>query len=93
MATANSIKVLNYLKAHNGEDLTAADVAAEVGVSIPTVNGTFTGLVRKGYGVREEAVIELEDGKTKTVKFLRLTDAGMAYEPELDAPKKTKKED
>jgi hypothetical protein len=36
-------------------------------------------------GVRTPAEIELEDGTHKAVKFLSLTDAGMAFDPDADA--------
>ena len=36
---------------------------------------------RKGLGVREIAEVELEDGTHKQVKFLKLTEAGMSFDP------------
>ena len=64
MAMSNNSKVvLEYLKAHEGEDLTAADVAAAVGLEKRQVDGIFTSaLQRKGYGIRVPAEIELDDG-------------------------------
>jgi hypothetical protein len=32
--------------------------------------------------VREEAEVELEDGSHKKVKFIHLTDAGKAFDPD-----------
>ena len=81
----NSKNVLNYLKAHNGEDLTAADVADALGLAKRSVDGIFTAMQKKGLGVRTPAEIELEDGTHKAVKFLSLTDAGMAFDPDADA--------
>ena len=73
----NSKKVLEYLKEINGQDVTAADVAATLGLEKRQVDGIFTSAIqRKGYGVRVAAEIELEDGTHKAVKFLKLTDAG-----------------
>lgn len=73
----NSKKVLNYLKEINGENVTAADVAAALGLEKRSVDGIFTSAIqRKGYGVRVAAEVELEDGTHKAVKFLKLTDAG-----------------
>ena len=78
----NSVKVLNYLKEINGENVTAADVAAALGLEKRSVDGIFTSAIqRKGLGVRTPAEIELEDGTHKTVKFLSLTPAGMAFDP------------
>lgn len=79
----NSKKVLNYLKENNGADVTAADVAAALGIEKKSVDGAFTSAIqRKGYGVREEAEVELEDNSHMKVKFLRLTPEGMAFDPD-----------
>ena len=79
----NSKKVLNYLKEMNGEKLTAADVAAALGLEKRSVDGIFTSAIqRKGLGIRTPAEIELEDGSHKPVKFLSLTPAGLAYDPD-----------
>ena len=82
----NSRKVLEYLKANNGKDLTSADVAEALGLEKRSVDGIFTSAIqRKGLGVRTPAEIELEDGTHKAVKFLSLTEAGMAFDPDADA--------
>ncbi len=81
----NSKKVLNYLKTVNGQDVTAADVAEALGLEKRSVDGIFTAFQRKNFGVRTPAEIELEDGTHKAVKFLSLTDAGMAFDPDADA--------
>lgn len=81
----NSKKVLNYLKEINGANVTSADVAAELGLEKRQVDGIFTSAIqRKGLGLRTPAEIELEDGTHKAVKFLSLTDAGMAFDPDAD---------
>jgi hypothetical protein len=81
----NSKNVLNYLKGINGENVTAADVAEALGLEKRQVDGIFTSaLQRKGLGVRVPAEIELDDGTHKAVKFLRLTDAGMAFDPDAE---------
>jgi hypothetical protein len=83
----NSKKVLNYLKGINGGDpVTAADVADALGLEKRQVDGIFTSAIqRKNLGIRVPAEVELEDGTHKTVKFLKLTDAGMAFDPEVEA--------
>ena len=79
----NSKKVLNYLKEINGDNVTAADVAAALDLEKRSVDGIFTSAIqRKGLGVRTPAEIELEDGTHKQVKFLSLTPAGMAFDPD-----------
>ena len=82
----NSKKVLNYLKAINGQniDVTSGDVAEELGLTKRQVDGIFTAIQRKGLGVRTPAEIELEDGTHKAVKFLSLTNEGMNYDPEVE---------
>ena len=79
----NSKRVLNYLKEVNGENVTAADVAVALGLEKRQVDGIFTSAFqRKQLGVRTPAEIELEDGTHKQVKFLSLTPAGMAFDPD-----------
>ena len=79
----NSKKVLNYLKEINGENVTAADVSVALGLEKRQVDGIFTSAIqRKGLGVRVPAEIELDDGSHKAVKFLKLTDAGMDFDPD-----------
>lgn len=82
----NSKKVLNYLKAINGQniDVTSGDVAEELGLTKRQVDGIFTAIQRKGLGVRTPAEIELEDGTHKAVKFLSLTSEGMDYDPDVE---------
>lgn len=83
--SSNSIAVLNYLKEHNGENLIAADVADALGLEKRQVDGIFTSAIqRKQLGVRTPAEIELEDGSHKPVKFLSLTPAGLAFDPDAD---------
>lgn len=75
----NTKAVLEYLKSvHGKKDVTAADVAAELGLDVKQVNGIFTAaLQRKEYGYREEVEIQLDDGSHTKVKILHLTDAGL----------------
>ena len=79
----NSKKVFNYLKENAGVNLTSGDVAEALGLEKRQVDGIFTSAIqRKGLGVRNPAEIELEDGTHKQVKFLALTAAGMAFDPD-----------
>jgi hypothetical protein len=49
------------------------------------VDGIFTSAIqRKGLGIRTPAEIELEDGTHRSVKFLSLTAAGMAFDPDAE---------
>ena len=84
--SSNSIKVLEYLKQVNGQQVTAADVAEALGLEVKSVNGIFTSAIqRKGLGVRTPAEIELEDGSHKGIKLLSLTAEGLAFDPTADA--------
>lgn len=77
----NAKVVLNYLKGVSS-DVTAQDVAEATGLGVKSVVPIFTSFVKKGLGERVEAVETLEDGSTKTVKILKLTDAGVALDPD-----------
>ena len=80
--SANSVKVLDYLKQVNGTQVTAADVAEALGLEKKSVDGIFTSAIqRKGLGVRTPAEIELEDGTHKAIKLLSLTAEGLAIDP------------
>lgn len=89
-----SLTVLNYLRkvteSNPDANLTAADIAKELGMERKSVDGIITsGLQRKGYTQRVPAWIEYEeevDGevitKNKEVKFIKLTDKGINYDHE-----------
>ena len=63
MLKENSLKVFEYVKAHNGEDMTAADIAEATGLEIRSVNGIVTSAFqRKELMERIPAEITLEDG-------------------------------
>ena len=87
-----ALVVMNYLKEIGDANVTAADISValggeENGFSKKTVDGVVTaGLQRKGLTERIPAQIEVtdEEGNTKykDVKFIKLTDAGVAYNHE-----------
>lgn len=79
-----SLVVLDYLKGIGDENVTAKDIAAALGMTDKAVNGIVTaGLIRnKNLVERIPAEIEVEDGTHKTVKFIKLTDAGKNYDHE-----------
>lgn len=84
----NSKKVLEYLKEIHGENVTAADIADACGLTTKQVNGIVTAaLQRKGHAERIPAEIQLEDGTHKAVKFIKLTDTGLALDPDADEEK------
>ena len=82
----NSRKVYDYVKANDGKNMTAADIAEATGLEVRSVNGIITSAFqKKGLMERTPAEVELEDGTHKTVKFLKLSYAGMAFDPEVEA--------
>ena len=77
----NTKAVIDYLQGIGSANVTAADVADALGFEKRQVDGIFTSaLQRKGLGARVPAEVELEDGTHKQVKFLKLTDAGLALD-------------
>ena len=77
----NTKRVFEYLQEINGANVTAADVAAAVGLEKKQVDGIFTSAIqKKNLGIRVPAEIELEDGTHQKVKFLQLTETGMALD-------------
>lgn len=86
--SANAKTVFEYVKNAGDKNITAADIATGTGLAPKTVNGVVTAAFqRKGLMERVPAVIEV-DGEQKQVKFIKLTDAGKAFEP--DASNETK---
>ena len=82
MLKENSKLVFNFVKAHEGENITAADIAEGTGLEVRSVNGIVTSAFqRKGLMARVPAEIELEDGSHKAVKFIVLTDEGRNFDP------------
>ena len=78
----NSRNIFDYVKAHEAEDITAQDIADALGIGVRSVNGSVTSaFCRKGLMERVEAERETEDGHVK-VKFIKLTDAGRAFNPD-----------
>jgi len=85
----NSLKVLEYVKAHNGENMTAADIAEGTGLEVRSVNGIVTSAFqKKGLMVRTPAEIEIVDAEGKVshkeVKFISLTEEGLAFDPNAE---------
>lgn len=82
---ANTRKVFEYLKDNYEKNLTAADIATELNLTKRQVDGIFTRAIQiKGYGVREPDEVTNPDGSHEKVKWLRLTEEGLALD--LDAP-------
>jgi len=79
----NSKKVFNYVKEHDGENMTAADIAEGTGLEVKSVNGIVTSAFqKKGLMKRTPAEIELPDGTHKPVKLISLTEEGKEFDPD-----------
>lgn len=88
--SANSKKVLKYLQEHPTENITAKALAATLGLSDKTVNACFTSSIqKKELGYREPVTVKAEAAEgvevEVTYKYLRLNEAGMAYDPDAQA--------
>lgn len=86
MAMKSSTKaIITYLQENADKNLTAADVAEALELEKKSVDGSFTqGIQKKSLGYRVEAEVENPDGTHKTVKFLKLTEDGMAFDPNAE---------
>lgn len=90
----NSRLVYDFVKAHDGEDFTAKDIAEAVGLSDRSVNGIITAAFQRHKDAEKNEIplmvrvpAEIEDPETglhKTVKFIQLTDAGRAFDPDAE---------
>lgn len=88
MASVNSEKVLNYMKAHYGTEMTKQQIADALDITIPAVTGTINALIKKKYATttREEKEVLSEATDTRKeqfrmIKYHMLTEAGLAYDP------------
>ena len=77
MLKENSLLIFNYVKEHADEDITAADIAEALGLGTKTVNGCITAMARHHELMTREEVA-VTGGK---VKYIRMTDKGMSYDP------------
>ena len=81
----NSKKVFEYVKANDGADFTAKDIAAALDLTPQTVNGIVTSAFqRKGLMERVPAEIENADGTHTAVKLIKLTEEGKAFDPDAE---------
>lgn len=70
----NASRVLSFLQANASVNLTANDIAEALDMTARSVNGTLTGLQKRGLTVRVEV-----EGFEK--KVARLTDEGAGFDP------------
>lgn len=79
----SSLVILNYLREHDGEDITTKDIAEATGIAPKSVTGSLNAMKRY-YGLVAPEEVEVLGG---TEKFIRLTDAGREFDPEAPAEK------
>ena len=70
----NAKKVIEFLRKNAGKNVTSGDVAAAVGIEKKTVDGVFTSLQKKEYGIRTPGTAK----GTAEVSFLSITADGAA---------------
>lgn len=96
----NSYNVFTYVRDHEDENITAKDIASALSLDPKQVNGIITAAFQRHreeidgekvivplmQRVEGELEITTEDGKVKheQVKFIKLTDAGRAFEAECE---------
>jgi predicted transcriptional regulator len=73
----NGQKIMEYLKTVVGQNVTADDASEALGIEKRKFTGAFNALVKKELAVRNSAKVEAP----VTVKYLVLTDAGLAFDP------------
>ena len=71
----NAQKIITHLQGTDADE-TREDVAEALELGSRTVNGAFNSLVKKGFAERIKATVEAP----VTVKYLVLTDEGLAFE-------------
>ena len=94
MLKENSRSVYDFVKAHDGEDFTAQDISNATGLGVRTVNGIVTSTFQRHKDKDKNEVplmvripAEIEDPATglhKAIKFIQLTDAGRAFDPDAE---------
>ena len=79
MFSENAQTVIRFLQANPGGQYTANDIAEATGLAARSVNGTVTGLQKKGICER----IEVEGIEKKVIA---LTAVGASVDPDMDKP-------
>lgn len=84
--TDNSKKVFQYLKENHGAKMTAQEIASALGITVSAVTGSVNGLANAkkhpAYATRTEVELPGADEKTVKVKYIDLTEEGMAFDPD-----------
>lgn len=73
--TENGQKIINYLRETNNANAVAAEIGAAVGLTRAQVDGSVNALAKEGKNLAYREEGPTVDGKT--LKYIKLTDAGM----------------
>ena len=81
----NSRKVFDYMMSIGDTDVTANDIAEALGLLPRSVNGIITqAFQKKGFMERIPAEVENPDGTHRSVKLIKLTEAGKQLDPDAE---------
>ena len=84
MMKENSKNIMTYLQAHTGDTVTSDSLATALDINKKSVVGSVNALVRKKLAQYIDNEVTTEDGKSKIIKNIVLTDAGKAFD--VNAP-------
>lgn len=88
--TDGSKAVFNFLKKNYGKEFTKHEIVEAVDVTMAAVNGSVNWLVKRGYVSERVEVIpgKYKGMKTTEIRFVTLTEAGKAFDPDEDERRK-----
>lgn len=76
-------RIWDYVVEHEDENITSADIATALDMKRKVVEGTLTRAFQYHDLIeRIPAVIYLEDGSAKNIKFIKLTPEGKLFDPD-----------
>lgn len=94
MLKENSRLVWEFVKAHDGEDFTAQDIAEATGLGVRSVNGIVTSAFQRHKDENKNEIplmmrvpaeiVDPATGLHKPIKFIQLTDEGRAWDPDAE---------
>lgn len=81
--TEGAMKVLNFMKKHQGKELTIYDILERVNVTTPTVVGTLNNLVKRGFVEKRSEIYQprFKGERTMELNYYTLNADGYAYDP------------
>lgn len=81
----NSRKVFDYMVSIGDKNVTANDIAEALALSPRSVNGIITqAFQKKGFMERIPAEMENPDGTHRSIKLIKLTEAGRSLDPDAE---------